>query len=30
MSVNAADTRYHLIDPAQRSKAYVSRDHITL
>ena len=30
MSMNEADTRYHLIDPQLRAKGYVSRDHITL
>lgn len=30
MSMNEADTRYHLIDPVLRTKGYVSRDHITL
>ena len=30
MSMNEADTRYHLIDPQLRTKGYVSRDHITL
>ncbi|MBK1838852.1 DEAD/DEAH box helicase family protein [Azospirillum sp. YIM B02556] len=30
MSMNEADTRYHLIDPVLRNKGYVSRDHITL
>jgi type I restriction enzyme R subunit len=30
MSLNEADTRYHLIDPVLRDKGYVSRDHITL
>lgn len=30
MSMNEADTRYHLIDPVLRDKGYVSRDHITL
>jgi type I restriction enzyme R subunit len=30
MSMNEADTRYHLIDPALRIKGYVSREHITL
>jgi type I restriction enzyme R subunit len=30
MSMNEADTRYHLIDPHLRTKGYVSRDHITL
>lgn len=30
MSMNEADTRYHLIDPVLRGKGYVSREHITL
>jgi type I restriction enzyme R subunit len=30
MSMNEADTRYHLIDPALRAKGYVSRDQVTL
>ncbi len=30
MSMNEADTRYHLIDPVLRSKGYISRDQITL
>jgi type I site-specific restriction endonuclease len=30
MSMNEADTRYHLIDPVLRDKGYVSRDHVTL
>jgi type I restriction enzyme R subunit len=30
MSMNEADTRYHLIDPLLRTKGYVSRDQITL
>ncbi|WFU40104.1 DEAD/DEAH box helicase family protein [Bradyrhizobium sp. CB82] len=30
MSLNEADTRYHLIDPVLRDKGYVSRDRITL
>lgn len=30
MSMNEADTRYHLIDPVLRKKGYVSRDQITL
>jgi len=30
MSMNEADTRYHLIDPVLRAKGYVSREHITL
>jgi type I restriction enzyme R subunit len=30
MSMNEADTRYHLIDPVLRTKGYVSRDQITL
>lgn len=30
MSMNEAETRYHLIDPVLREKGYVSRDHITL
>ena len=30
MSMNEADTRYHLIDPVLRDKGYVGRDHITL
>lgn len=30
MSMNEAETRYHLIDPVLRTKGYVSRDHITL
>ena len=30
MSMNEADTRYHLIDPQLRAKGYVSRDQITL
>jgi type I restriction enzyme R subunit len=30
VSLNEADTRYHLIDPVLRDKGYVSRDHITL
>lgn len=30
MSMNEADTRYHLIDPKLREKGYVSRDQITL
>jgi len=30
MSMNEADTRYHLIDPLLRAKGYVSRDHVTL
>ncbi|QXE85564.1 DEAD/DEAH box helicase family protein [Geomonas nitrogeniifigens] len=30
MSMNEADTRYHLIDPVLREKGYVSRDQITL
>lgn len=30
MSMNEADTRYHLIDPVLRDKGYLSRDRITL
>lgn len=30
MSMNEADTRYHLIDPQLRAKGYVSLDQITL
>lgn len=30
MSMNEADTRYHLIDPVLRTKGYVSREQITL
>ncbi|MDI4633152.1 DEAD/DEAH box helicase family protein [Pelomonas sp. V22] len=30
MSMNEADTRYHLIDPVLRTKGYVSRERITL
>jgi type I restriction enzyme R subunit len=30
MSMNEADTRYHLIDPVLRNKGYVSREQITL
>ncbi|MGC1952922.1 MAG: hypothetical protein WA970_10205 [Gammaproteobacteria bacterium] len=30
MSMNEADTRYHLIDPVLRGKGYVSRDQVTL
>jgi type I restriction enzyme, R subunit len=30
MSMNEADTRYHLIDPQLRAKGFVSRDQITL
>jgi type I restriction enzyme R subunit len=30
MSMNEADTRYHLIDPVLRNKGYVSRDRVTL
>jgi type I restriction enzyme R subunit len=30
MSMNEADTRYHLIDPVLREKGYVSRDRVTL
>lgn len=30
MSMNEADTRYHLIDPVLREKGYVSRNQITL
>ena len=30
MSMNEADTRYHLIDPVLRDKGYVNRDRITL
>ena len=30
MSMNEADTRYHLIDPVLRTKGYISRDQITL
>lgn len=30
MSMNEADTRFHLIDPILREKGYVSRDRITL
>lgn len=30
MSMNEAETRYHLIDPVLRHKGYVSKDHITL
>ena len=30
MSMNEADTRYHLIDPVLRDKGYVSRDRVTL
>lgn len=30
MSMNEADTRYHLIDPVLRGKGYVCRDQITL
>jgi type I restriction enzyme, R subunit len=30
MSMNEADTRYHLIDPLLRAKGYVSRAQITL
>ncbi|MBK9245221.1 MAG: DEAD/DEAH box helicase family protein [Burkholderiales bacterium] len=30
MSMNEADTRYHLIDPVLRDKGYVSRERVTL
>ncbi len=30
MSMNKADTRYHLIEPVLRDKGYVSRERITL
>ena len=30
MSMNEADTRYHLIDPLLRAKGYVSCDQVTL
>ncbi len=30
MSMNEADTRFHLIDPVLRDKGYTSRDRITL
>lgn len=30
MSMNEADTRYHLIDPVLRDKGYVSREQVTL
>lgn len=30
MSMNEADTRYHLIDPVLREKGYVNRERITL
>src|SRR5688572_26122287 len=30
MSMNEADTRYHLIDPVLRGKGYVSRNQVTL
>ncbi|MDO8369578.1 MAG: hypothetical protein Q7S71_02500 [Candidatus Nitrotoga sp.] len=30
MSMNEADTCYHLIDPVLREKGYVSRERITL
>ena len=30
MSMNEADTRYHLIDPVLRDKGYISRERITL
>jgi len=30
MSMNEADTRYHLIDPVLRDKGYVNRERITL
>jgi hypothetical protein len=30
VSLNEADTRYHLIDPVLRDKGYVSRERITL
>jgi type I restriction enzyme R subunit len=30
MSMNEADTRYHLIDPVLREKGYISRERITL
>jgi type I restriction enzyme R subunit len=30
MSMNEADTRYHLIDPLLRDKGYVSRERVTL
>lgn len=30
MSMNEADTRFHLIDPILRDKGYISRDRITL
>lgn len=30
MSMNEADTRYHLIDPQLRAKGYVHRDQVTL
>ena len=30
MSMNEADTRYHLIDPQLRAKGYVSCERITL
>lgn len=30
MSMNEAETRYHLIDPVLRDKGYVSQEHITL
>ncbi|MBY7693547.1 DEAD/DEAH box helicase family protein [Vibrio parahaemolyticus] len=30
MSMNEADTRYHLIDPVLRDKGYVNKDRITL
>jgi hypothetical protein len=30
VTLNEADTRYHLIDPVLRDKGYISRDRITL
>ena len=30
MSMNEADTRYHLIDPVLRLKGYVDREQVTL
>lgn len=30
MSMNEADTRFHLIDPVLRGKGYVSRERVTL
>ncbi len=30
MSMNEADTRYHLIDPVLRVKGYVDREQVTL